>query len=272
MRHSIPLFLAAVLLFGAHADAQRTPSRGDFERAVLRLASTETRSARCDTGEPSSRASVEASLRARMMGRQVVLPAVGSQPVRRAAVVLVASDVADANGTPSQRAYVVVLAQAEGTWRDSVAVEVSIEDAPYAYEESIVRIARMEDVDDDGEAELMLVLQSNTEVQCGTGYCSRSRTVVLEVAQRVAVTANVGTGLACEGETMETENATTLFRDTNADGHRDLVHRTQICPGFDFDNTGEMVQQPCGARTSTVRLWDAATDTYGVPTPIPGAW
>jgi hypothetical protein len=202
-----------------------------------------------------------------MMGRQVVLPAASGQPARRAAVVLVAGGTADANGAPSQRAYVVVLAQAEGAWRDSAAVEVPLEDAPFAYEEGVVRIARAEDVDDDGELELLLVLQTNTEVQCGPGYCSRSRTVVLEVAQRVAVTVNIGTGLSCQGATMETENATTVFRDSDGDGHRDLLHRTQVCPGLDYDDSGELVQPPCGPRTTSVRLWDPATDTYGPPTP-----
>lgn len=263
--------MATVLLFGVHAGAQRTPSRADFERAVLRYAAAETRSVPCEGGEGGSRTSLEPGLRARMMGRQVVLPAAGGQAARRAAVVLVASGTADANGDPSQRAYLVVLEQAEGAWRDSAAVEIPLEDAPFAYEDSIVRIARVEDVDDDGEGELMLVLQSNTEVQCGSGYCSRSRTVVLEVVQRVAVTVNIGTGLTCQGEAMDTERATTVFRDVNGDGHRDLVHRTQLCLGFDLDDSGEPFQPPCGARTTTVRLWDASTDTYGPPTPMPTA-
>src|SRR5690606_30410124 len=123
-------------------------------------------------------------LRARMLGRAITVPAgPGDARPRRVALVRVATDQADANGAIAFRLMVVLLAGSGRAWTSLGHAEIPLENAPFDYEETLLRIARLEDVDDDGEQELLVVIESQTEVQCGTGYCSVRATAVLDVAE-----------------------------------------------------------------------------------------
>jgi hypothetical protein len=135
---------------------------------------------------------------------------------------------------PSFELLLVVLVARDGAWHPQAAVPTPMDSAPFLYEdEAPLMIARVEDVDDDGEGELFVVARSNTPVQCGTGYCTERRTLVFEIGEATpVVTANLPTSLDCQGESSEHMEGTVLIRDTDGDGHRDLVVRTpHLCPG-----------------------------------------
>ncbi|HJL17212.1 MAG TPA: hypothetical protein RMH99_16210 [Sandaracinaceae bacterium LLY-WYZ-13_1] len=130
------------------ASADRGPSRADFERAVLAEAATRTDPTACERpgAEPGPARAIPRADRARVLGRILAL---GD---RRAAVVRVATARTDANDDLAHRLFVVVLAPRGGGWRPDARAEIPLGDAPFDYgDEPALRIARLEDVDDDGE-------------------------------------------------------------------------------------------------------------------------
>jgi hypothetical protein len=201
----------------------------------------------------------------RVTGRQLDLPPLSGN-ARRAAFVLVEDEgTTDANDDPAVILMLVVLVARDGAWHPQSAVAAPMDNAPYLYEDDTpLLMARTEDVDDDGELELFVVAQGNTEVECGTGYCTQRRTLVFEIGEATPeVTANLATSLSCQAEVADTVQGTVLIRDTDADGHRDLVVRLRQCPAGEWDETvGDIVTPPCAPATLTTWRWNAATDRY----------
>lgn len=241
--------------------AQRTPARSQFLEALRGVAATQQQSLPCTDGEAGDAVPVGTALE--MLGSQIVLPRRSGAP-RRGALVLAASGKADVNGESAWRLFLVVLRHTNDVWARDGVREVPLGEATFVYEDRSVHIARTEDVDDDGEEELLVVLSSSTEVQCGTGYCTRRRTLLFDLEDASpALVANVPTALHCQAEVMDMVRASTVFQDQNGDGHRDLVLRRRHCPGStDMDEAGEFVMPPCQRRPDTVRLWVPGTDRY----------
>lgn len=248
---SVLLWFAAVTTMSSVAPASAQAPRltpGDFTRARAQLVP-----GRVGTQFPPA-----------VTGRQLDLPPLGGN-ARRAAFVLVDSGQVNDNGFPAFALVLVVMVARDGAWHPHAAVPVPVGYAQYLYEEQTpLRIARMEDVDDDGEAELFVVIESNTESLPAVGYCSERRTLVFDVGGATpVVTANLASNLDCQGDTVETVEGTVLVRDTDGDGHRDLVVRRRICPGDEWDEaTEEFVTPRCAAAVLTTWRWRAADDTY----------
>lgn len=264
------LAVAACVFFGAvtPAAAQR---RTDFEAAVLSEAATETAPRECEEGgTPGQARVIPRDQQAHMVGRAIrVASPAGDSRGRRVGLVRVATERTDANADLAYRLFAVLIAGSGRSWTPLAHTEIPLGDAPFDYEDTLVRIARTEDVDDDGEAELMVVLESNTEVQCGTGYCSQRATAVLDVQDdTLPLLAVAPTQLTCQAE-IETARGTTSFRDVDGDGHRDFVVRVQHCAAAEYDETTyEPLAPVCAPAETTVRRWDAATDRYLPPTPL----
>ncbi len=262
-----------VLAMAAPASAQR---RTDFEAAVLGEAATETLAVQCEgEGTPRAARAIPRDRQARMIGRAVrVASPAGDARARRAGLVRVATERTDANDDLAYRLFVVLLAGSGRSWTALAHTEIPLGDAPFDYEDDdgeLIRIARAEDVDDDGEQELLVVLESQTEVQCGTGYCSARATAVLDLFEpSLPLLALSRTQLTCQAEVTETLRGTTTFRDVDGDGHRDLVVRTQSCAPAEFDDDAAEFRDPvCAPASTVVHRWDAATDRYLAPTPLP---
>lgn len=243
------LWLAALISTSLGADASAQAPRttpGDFTRALGQLVPRTT------------------GAQPRVTGRQLDLPPLAGN-LRRAAFVLAQGGQVDANDAPSFELLLVVLVARDGAWHPQAAVPAPMDSAPFLYEdEAPLMIARVEDVDDDGEGELFVVARSNTEVQCGTGYCTERRTLVFEIGEATpVVTANLPTALDCQAESSEHIEGTVLIRDTDGDGHRDLVVRTRLCPGAEWDEaSGDLVSPPCAPAVLTTWRWNAADDRY----------
>jgi hypothetical protein len=267
----LPFLLAslAILAAASPAEAQR---RTDFEAAVLNEAATETAPNQCDDdGTPRPVRAIAREHRARMLGRAIPVPSIaGDARTRRLGLVRIATDRTDANDDLAYRLMVVLLAGSGRSWMAIGHTEIPLGDAPFDYEDTLIRIARTEDIDDDGEQELLVVLESQTEVQCGTGYCSLRATAVLDVADTsLALVASVRTQSTCQAEVVESERGTTSFRDTDGDGHRDFVVRTQHCDAAEFDDdTAEYRDPVCQPTVTVVHRWDASTDRYLAPVPL----
>ncbi len=250
----------------ARAAAPRRPARADFEDAVLERAAERVPEEDCD-GDPDAprrarrpRALARAE-RVAMLGRVLTLP-----DGRALALVRTATERADANGDLAYGLFAVTLARGAAAWERSAVTEVALEDAPFHYDAPITRIARLEDLDDDGEAEVLLVLDTNTETACGTGYCTVRRTVVLDAGEAgVPVVANVESRRTCQADTLGRTEGTVLFEDRDGDGHRDLVARARVCGGAEPDEDGEWIVPPCDPPRESVRAWTAATDRYAAP-------
>lgn len=243
------LWLAAVISTSLGADASAQAPRttpGDFTRALGQLVPRTT------------------GAQPRVTGRQLDLPPLAGN-ARRAAFVLAQGGQVDANDVPSFELLLVVLVARDGAWHPQAAVPTPMDSAPFLYDdEAPLLIARVEDVDDDGEGELFVVAKSNTEVQCGTGYCTERRTLIFEIGEVTpVVTANLPTALDCQAESSEHVEGTVLIRDTDGDGHRDLVVRTRLCPGAEWDDaSGGLVSPRCAAAVLTTWRWNAADDRY----------
>lgn len=259
---ALSALLADLVLFAACAHAQHTPARRDFIGPLRSLAASRSTSTPCHDVERPETANVPSQHRAKVVGRQITLPEQNGTR-RQAAFVLVPTNVGDANNDPARRLFLVVLHASSPGWSPRAQVEVPLGDAPHFYEyETHLRIARLEDVDDDGEEELFVVLSSDMAVECGTGHCFRRRTLVFDLLPQPVLTANVRTGLSCEAGAMDTERASTSFVDTNGDGHRDLVRVSRFCEGdLDGVRDGEPLCHP-GVRT--VYRW-LPSDRYDSP-------
>lgn len=248
---SVLLWLAAVIMVSSGAPASAQAPRltpGDFTRARTQLVP-----GRVGTQFPP-----------RVTGRQLDLPPLAGN-ARRAAFVLADRGNVNGNGFPAFALTLVVMVARDGAWHPHAAVPVPVGDAQYLYEEQApLRIARLEDVDDDGEAELFVVIESNTESQPAVGYCSERRTLVFDVGGATpVVTADLASNLTCQGDTVDTVEGTVLVRDTDGDGHRDLVVRRRICPGDEWDEASQAFVTPrCAAAVLTTWRWSAATDQY----------
>jgi len=263
------LIPVAILVAASTAAAQR---RTDFEAAVLSEAATETAVNQCDDdGTVRGVRAISRADQARMLGRAIPVPTVaGDARTRRLGLVRIATERTDANDDLAYRLMAVLLAGSGRTWSPLAHTEIPLGDAPFDYEDTLIRIARMEDVDDDGEQELLVVLESQTEVQCGTGYCSVRATAVLDVADpALPLLAWAPTQLTCQAEVMDTARGTTSFRDTDGDGHRDFVVRTQACAAAEFDEDASEYRDPvCQPAVTVVHRWDASTDRYLPPAPL----
>lgn len=267
-----PVLAAALLatLATIPASAQRAPRaprpvRGDFEQAVLARAASEVPGHPCESGDPDEPPVPPRALtreqRAHMLGRVIALA-----DGRRAAIVRTATGQDDANGDLAYALTLVVLEHADTAWRAVSLTALDTGDAPFEYDEPTVMIARLEDLDDDGEQELLVVLATNTETVCGPGYCSQRRTLIVDVADRSCpVALSVTTQSTCESDLMADETGTVLFRDVNGDGHRDVVHRSRVCGGEEENEEGRWVTPPCDPPREVTQLWVAAQDRYAAP-------
>jgi hypothetical protein len=243
--------LVAAALIGASmgADASAQAPRttpGDFTRALAQLLPRTT------GAQPE------------VTGRQLDLPPLAGN-ARRAAFVLAEGAEVDANDAPSFELLLVVLVARDGAWHPQAAVPAPMDSAPFLYEdEAPLMIARVEDVDDDGEGELFVVARSNTPVECGTGYCTERRTLVFDIGDATPVlTANLPTSLDCQADSSDRLEGTVLIRDTDGDGHRDLVVRRRTCPGAEWDEaSGGLVSPRCAPAVLTTWRWNAADDRY----------
>jgi hypothetical protein len=257
--------LLLALCVPSAALAQR-PSRADFENAVLSRAASRVDAHACEAGDPDNPEIVPARAltrreRARVVGRAIALP-----DGRAAAIVQLATGASDANEDLA-RSYVLVVLAPGAPWTSSAIAEIDVGAASFEYEEPTVRIARLEDVDDDGELELFVVMETNTETYCGTGYCTVRRSIVADVADRAApVTANVESSVLCDAESYEQHEGTVLLRDANGDGHRDLVLRARYCTP---DDEGNLPEGGCSPPRESVYLWQAAGDRYLPPPRAP---
>jgi hypothetical protein len=259
-RLSFVIWLAIAIAPG-HALAQRSPARTDFENAVLDLAASEVPGDACDGGDPPPPRTLTRSQRVGFIGRVVALG-----DGRAAAMVRMASGSADANGELAYRFALVVLVAGNGGWSASSVTPIEVAEASFTYEQPIILVARMDDVDDDGEAELFVVMSTSRELECGTGYCTVRRTVVIDVADGSApVTANIAGAVTCESDGADERSATVQLRDTNRDRHRDLVLRVRECPGIRENDAGELERPPCEPAADTVYVWQEATDRYVSP-------
>lgn len=253
------LAIGALLVIASPAVAQR-PTRADFEAAVLDRAAVEVPAHECEEdpdAPPVPARRLTREQRARSIGR--VLP-VGDG--RFVAVVRIATGESDANEDLAYTYYAVVRAT-DGT---NTSIEIDVRDAPFEYEEPTLRLARIDDVDDDGAVELFLVLETNTQVACGTGSCAARRTVVVELAGALSIAANIQSSMLCEAESLGSTTGTVVLRDENGDGHRDLVLRQRVCPAPEYDaESGEDRTFPC-VREQLAYLWN-----HGVYRPRPPA-
>jgi len=202
-----------------------------------------------------------------MTGRRLTLPPL-SGAERRGAFVLIDGGSVDANDAPSIRLLLAVLVASPSGWQAQAVVEVPLDGAEFLYEDAAaLGIARLEDIDDDGELELFAVATTHTEVQCGSGYCSLSRTMIFDVGDSEStLVANISTGLSCQAESEQREEATTVLRDTDGDGHRDLLVRRRVCPGMEYDGE-DFVTPACERPVIVTWRWNAQSDRY-VPPPV----
>lgn len=228
---------------------------------MLARAAREVRPGPCTDADPIPSRRLSRAERAQVMGEVVALP-----DGRMAALVRVATGRGDANGELAYGYVWVVLAREGAGWRADATSAVDVSDAPHQYEgEPALVEVRLEDVDDDGEVELLSVMSTSTTLECGTGYCTARRTVVVGVSDPDApVMANVVSSLECQTEGRASHEGTVRLRDVNADGHRDVVLRARYCPDTEQDAEGNAVQGPC-RRRERVFVWDAATDRYLTP-------
>lgn len=259
-----PLALAVlVLAASAVASAQRAPrmTRADFESAALdRAASTALQSPCAEDDGPRRTRTLTRAERVQVLGRVLPLP-----DGRAVALVRTATNDADANGELAYALHVLVLARGAGGL-ESASVAIDVGEARFQYDAPVVVIARLEDVDDDGERELFLVLDTNTETTCGPGYCTVRRSVIVDLGvDAISVTANVASRITCQADTAPEERGTVLLRDVDGDGHRDLVHRQRLCPGDEEGADGAWITPPCEPPREHVRLWRVATDDYAPP-------
>lgn len=263
------VLLSSVASPGPAASAQRAartprPTQGDFETAVLDRAATEVPGHDCESGDPDAPPvpprRLDRAQRAAVRGR--VIPLTGA---RFAAIVRTATGRDDANGDLAYALTLVVLERAGDAWRTASLTELDTDMAPFEYDEPTVVLARLEDLDDDGERELLVVLSTDTETVCGPGYCSERRTLVVDVGERACpVTLNLTTQTACQSDLVEHRTGTVLFRDVDGDGHRDAVLHSRLCPGAAESPDGdEYVTPPCERPSDALHLWRAHDDAYG---------
>jgi hypothetical protein len=257
-------------LVAAPAAAQTAPTRAMFELAVLSEAASVVPARPCDEEEDEEarpELQIPRAQRAELISRQRSLPestlASGVVRRRRVALVRVATGVADPNDAFAYALYAVALrSDGEGPWVQDAHTKIELGTAAYFYGrelgESELKIFRLRDLDDDGEVELQIVLETNTQVQCGTGYCSVRRTVLLDTRDEgLPVVANVTTRMACQAAVLDQYRGTVIFRDTNADGHRDLVVRRRVCVYSE-----ELQDRRCAHAVSTTYRWAGGVDRY----------
>lgn len=260
----VTLLVLIAIAIAAPAAAQRAPRpvRADFERAVLDRAATTVPAEECEGAdrEPRPPRTLTRAERAGMLGRVIALP-----DGRSAAIVRRATGEADANGALAYALSLVVLERSSDAWAASV-TELETPRAPYHYGERVVLVARLEDLDDDPERELLVVLETDTEVVCGPGSCTERRTMVLDPNERaVPVIASVPTRSTCESTQFGSEIGTVLFRDVDGDGHRDLVRRTRACAHEEDEDGVPAEEETCQPAREIVQLWLPATDRYAPP-------
>lgn len=237
----------------------RGPRRRDFLDAVIHDAARTFPAHTNLEGERVPRQPMTRQQRAVMEGRVASLGSVDGK-VRYGALVRLATGQLDQFRLQYRFVYVVV-ERDEEDWQKVAAVSVDVDRFGYAdmFEpRPFLRLARVEDVDQDGETEVHLVIEGHTAVEPALGTCKSRRSVVVDPGPRPRVVANVASSYECEAPLAHDDQfrGSVRFSDTNGDGHDDLVQRVAPCRAEGMD---ELV---CGRREERIRLWDEGQDRY----------
>jgi hypothetical protein len=119
---------------------------------------------------------------------------------------------------------------------------------------------RAEDVDADGELELVMVVRWIVAVVCGPGQLWESELIIVDLVPRASIALALALESYSESGVYE-RRGHAAHEDRNGDGHPDVRVRFRDC---DLDDEGE---ERCDAPRYVDYLWDAARDVFSVSTP-----
>lgn len=165
--------------------------------------------------------------------------------------------------TDVRDATLFVLAQSASGFEIASSVRLPIAPRANMHEERrgrdfTIATWRAEDVDADGELELVMVVRWIVAVVCGPGQVWQSELVVVDLVP----TARIALSLALESyfeSGMYTQRGHVTHEDRDGDGHPDVRVRLRDC---DVDDEGA---ERCGPARYQDYLWRADTDTFAAP-------
>lgn len=206
----------ASLSFAFGVEAQRGPATARILAAVRSRASEVSRPA-CHEGTTTPIARAD---RVALVGERITLASGGV-----AALTRVAAGLHEPDGTAAYEHDVVVLDR-----RGAVLRMQSLDFGVGAVRaDLVVHDFRAEDMDDDGEPELVVDVEVVGATDCSLGRCAVRRLWFLPLREGGSSGILIERSSTCDGPAGEQRSSEIEIRDVDGDGHRDVVTREHRC-------------------------------------------